>query len=278
MSSRSSHIPSPTLPLSPPAPRVSASTPPSLFILLGYRAAMIRHGAGAAFTSILYHYHHPSYSPLPDRMQPSLGLPTLGTIPSIALGPRYEVGESSYAAAARPAGGLRADYGLCCDFRDAEWQDHGDCKDERGDHAYWDTRVRQHTRAGYALQGNPWRSAQPELSEESLELAYLCVGMFPEELTRIKRTTKTWVEIKFGNDKAPATVMQWDMQGQNPDSKRVSVTVFPEDLPGLPPTRQVEFQIDLIPGAAPVARAPYRLAPSEMKELSEQLKDYYKAL
>nr|GFA71397.1 hypothetical protein [Tanacetum cinerariifolium] len=42
--------------------------------------------------------------------------------------------------------------------------------------------------------------------------------------------------------------------------------VFPEDLPGLPPTRQVVFQIDLIPGAAPVARAPYRLAPSEMKE------------
>ncbi|GJR17593.1 putative reverse transcriptase domain-containing protein [Tanacetum coccineum] len=41
----------------------------------------------------------------------------------------------------------------------------------------------------------------------------------------------------------------------------------------LPPTRQVEFQIDLIPGAAPVARAPYRLAPSEMKELSEQLKE-----
>ncbi|GJX70729.1 putative reverse transcriptase domain-containing protein [Tanacetum coccineum] len=46
-----------------------------------------------------------------------------------------------------------------------------------------------------------------------------------------------------------------------------------EDLPGLPPTRQVEFQIDLVPGAAPVARAPYRLAPSEMKELSEQLKE-----
>ncbi|GJV69536.1 putative reverse transcriptase domain-containing protein [Tanacetum coccineum] len=49
--------------------------------------------------------------------------------------------------------------------------------------------------------------------------------------------------------------------------------VFLEDLSGLPPTRQVEFQIDLIPGAAPVARAPYRLAPSEMKELSEQLKE-----
>ncbi|GKC39045.1 putative reverse transcriptase domain-containing protein [Tanacetum coccineum] len=51
--------------------------------------------------------------------------------------------------------------------------------------------------------------------------------------------------------------------------------VFLEDLPGLPPTRQVEFQIDLIPGAAPVARAPYRLAPSEMKELSDQLQEFF---
>ncbi|GJV05997.1 putative reverse transcriptase domain-containing protein [Tanacetum coccineum] len=49
--------------------------------------------------------------------------------------------------------------------------------------------------------------------------------------------------------------------------------VFPDDLPGLPPSRQIEFKIDLVPGAAPVARAPYRLAPSEMKELSEQLKE-----
>nr|GFC00177.1 putative reverse transcriptase domain-containing protein [Tanacetum cinerariifolium] len=49
--------------------------------------------------------------------------------------------------------------------------------------------------------------------------------------------------------------------------------VFPQDLPSIPPTRQVEFQIDLVPGAAPVARAPYRLAPSEMKELSDQLKE-----
>ncbi|GJS36236.1 putative reverse transcriptase domain-containing protein [Tanacetum coccineum] len=51
--------------------------------------------------------------------------------------------------------------------------------------------------------------------------------------------------------------------------------VFLEDLPGLPPARLVEFQIDLIPGAAPVARAPYRLALSEMKELSEQLQELF---
>ncbi|GJS14704.1 putative reverse transcriptase domain-containing protein [Tanacetum coccineum] len=54
---------------------------------------------------------------------------------------------------------------------------------------------------------------------------------------------------------------------------REFLEVFPEDLPGLPPVRQVEFQIDLIPGAAPVARAPYRLAPSEMQELSDQLQE-----
>ncbi|GJS67997.1 putative reverse transcriptase domain-containing protein [Tanacetum coccineum] len=51
--------------------------------------------------------------------------------------------------------------------------------------------------------------------------------------------------------------------------------VFPEDLSGLPPTRQVKFPIDLVPGAAPVARAPYRLAPFEMKSLScANLKEY----
>ncbi|KAF5755981.1 putative aspartic peptidase domain superfamily [Helianthus annuus] len=46
--------------------------------------------------------------------------------------------------------------------------------------------------------------------------------------------------------------------------------VFLEELPGLPPHRQVEFQIELAPGAAPIARAPYRLAPSELGELSIQ--------
>nr|GEZ77876.1 putative reverse transcriptase domain-containing protein [Tanacetum cinerariifolium] len=49
--------------------------------------------------------------------------------------------------------------------------------------------------------------------------------------------------------------------------------VFPEDLSGLPLARPVEFHIDLIPGAAPVARAPYQLAPSVMKELSKQLQE-----
>ncbi|GKE78996.1 putative reverse transcriptase domain-containing protein, partial [Tanacetum coccineum] len=54
---------------------------------------------------------------------------------------------------------------------------------------------------------------------------------------------------------------------------REFLEIFPEDLPGLPPVRQVEFKIDLIPGATPVARAHYKLAPSKMHELSNQLQE-----
>nr|GFA01971.1 putative reverse transcriptase domain-containing protein [Tanacetum cinerariifolium] len=50
--------------------------------------------------------------------------------------------------------------------------------------------------------------------------------------------------------------------------------VFPEDLSGIPPAQQVEFQIDLVPGAAPAAHAPYWLEPSEMKELANNFKNY----
>ena len=49
--------------------------------------------------------------------------------------------------------------------------------------------------------------------------------------------------------------------------------VFPEDLPGLPPEREVEFGIDVIPGTQPISIPPYRMAPAELRESKEQLKD-----
>ncbi|KAJ9561778.1 hypothetical protein OSB04_006938 [Centaurea solstitialis] len=49
--------------------------------------------------------------------------------------------------------------------------------------------------------------------------------------------------------------------------------VFPEDLVSLPPDREIEFRIDLVPGATPIAKAPYRLAPSELKEMLAQLQE-----
>ncbi|KAL0452068.1 UNVERIFIED_CONTAM: hypothetical protein Slati_1184900 [Sesamum latifolium] len=50
--------------------------------------------------------------------------------------------------------------------------------------------------------------------------------------------------------------------------------VFPEELPGLPPHREVDFEIETIPGAAPISIAPYRMAPSELKELKKQLEEF----
>ncbi|GJT54104.1 putative reverse transcriptase domain-containing protein [Tanacetum coccineum] len=92
--------------------------------------------------------------------------------------------------------------------------------------------------------------------------------------------TKTQKYMERGFPIFLAHVTTKDVEGKSKKKRLENVPivqdfpeVFPEDLLGLPPTRQVEFQTDLVPGAAPVARAPYRLAPSEMKELSEQLKE-----
>ena len=51
------------------------------------------------------------------------------------------------------------------------------------------------------------------------------------------------------------------------------VDVFPDELPSLPPHREVEFGIDLVPGATPISKAPYRLSPAELKELKQQLQE-----
>ncbi|GKA99907.1 hypothetical protein Tco_0827901 [Tanacetum coccineum] len=80
--------------------------------------------------------------------------------------------------------------------------------------------------------------------------------------TFLAQVTKKETEDKSEEKRLEDVLIVWDFP-----------EVFLEDLSGLPPTRQVEFQIDLVLGAAPVARAPYRLAPSELQELSTQLQE-----
>ncbi|GKF03222.1 hypothetical protein Tco_0030145, partial [Tanacetum coccineum] len=132
----SSSLPQIPFPLSPPSP-VLSSPPPSHIRSLGYRAAMIRMRAKAATTShslplpppfILSPTRPDSPPPIPTSAptslpplllpsashredEPEVNLPPRMRL-GIALDPRYEVGESSTAAAARPGGGLRADYGF----------------------------------------------------------------------------------------------------------------------------------------------------------------------
>ena len=69
------------------------------------------------------------------------------------------------------------------------------------------------------------------------------------------------------------------MSQETKDIKNIQVVcdfhdIFPEELPGLPPQRQVKFRIDLDPGATPVSKSPYRLAPAEMQELSGKLNEF----
>jgi hypothetical protein len=52
--------------------------------------------------------------------------------------------------------------------------------------------------------------------------------------------------------------------------------VFPDELPGLPPDRDVEFEIELILGTAPISRRPYRMPPDELAELKKQLEELLK--
>ncbi|KAL8100391.1 hypothetical protein AgCh_032593 [Apium graveolens] len=69
-----------------------------------------------------------------------------------------------------------------------------------------------------------------------------------------------------------------DTEKRVPELEKISVVnefsdVFPDELPGLPPDREIEFSIDLIPRAEPVLKVPYRMAPVEMKELAKQLQE-----
>ncbi|GKD78659.1 putative reverse transcriptase domain-containing protein [Tanacetum coccineum] len=131
----------------------------------------------------------------------------------------------------------------------------------------------------------------PAYTERFQELTLICTKFVANETEKVDKYLSGLPDNIYGNVKAakPKTLDETielanDLMDRKlltyaerqSDNKRKAddfPEVFPEDLPSLPPARPVEFQIDLIPGAAPVARAPYRLAPSEMKELSEQLQE-----
>ncbi|GKB27889.1 hypothetical protein Tco_0867290 [Tanacetum coccineum] len=106
----------------------------------------------------------------------------------------------------------------------------------------------------------------------SLRLEYLKVCRDRDDTQRRLRRLESYAQVtkKETGDKSEEKRLE--------DVPTDFLEVFPEDLPGLPPTRQVEFQIDLVPGAAPVARALYRLAPTELQEFKEEHAEHLKLI
>ncbi|GKB47455.1 putative reverse transcriptase domain-containing protein [Tanacetum coccineum] len=99
-------------------------------------------------------------------------------------------------------------------------------------------------------------------------------GSSPLKSVKLISAMKARTLISHGCQGFLASVM--DTSLESPNIENLSVVrefadVFPDELPGLPPAREIEFGIELIPGAEPISKAPYRMAPVELKELKEQL-------
>ncbi|GJU50051.1 putative reverse transcriptase domain-containing protein [Tanacetum coccineum] len=114
--------------------------------------------------------------------------------------------------------------------------------------------------------------------DDKLQFVEEPVEIMNREVKRLKRSRIPLVKVRWNSMRDPE--FTWERKDQfRKKYPHLFTKIAPSSRssnlfqPFLPAPRQVEFQIDLIPGAAPIAWAPYRLAPSEMKELSEQLKE-----
>ncbi|KAK9065033.1 hypothetical protein SSX86_016416 [Deinandra increscens subsp. villosa] len=101
-------------------------------------------------------------------------------------------------------------------------------------------------------------------------------GSSPSGLVKVISALKARKLINNGCEGYLAVIRDSSKEGHNLDEQPVVKEfpdVFPEELPGLPPEREVEFTIELLPGAEPISKAPYRMAPLELQELKEQLQE-----
>ncbi|XP_075489433.1 uncharacterized protein LOC142528268 [Primulina tabacum] len=98
-----------------------------------------------------------------------------------------------------------------------------------------------------------------------------------KERKSLLSASQAWKAMKAGEDIYLAMIneVQEEVEMRIEDIPIVCEfpDVFPEELPGTVPDREVEFEINLVPGAAPISKAPYRMAPTELKELKEQLQE-----
>ncbi|XP_075515766.1 uncharacterized protein LOC142550576 [Primulina tabacum] len=98
-----------------------------------------------------------------------------------------------------------------------------------------------------------------------------------KERKSLLSTSQAWKAIK-GGEKIYLAVINEIKEEEVPKFEDIPIVqefpdVFPEELPSEIPNREVEFEINLVPGARPISKSPYRMAPAELKELKEQLQE-----
>ena len=102
-------------------------------------------------------------------------------------------------------------------------------------------------------------------------------GQSRRSTTKLISTMKAWKMIANGCQGYLANLVDKEQEEElTPEGVpiiREYLDIFPQDLPGLPPEREISFEIELLPGAAPVSKAPYRMAPAELRELQVQLQE-----
>ncbi|GKA63672.1 hypothetical protein Tco_0763278 [Tanacetum coccineum] len=94
----------------------------------------------------------------------------------------------------------------------------------------------------------------------------------PRKPIKIISALKARTVISYGCEGFVASIKDISLEGPRLESHLV-VQNFLDELLGLPPEREVEFTIELIPSAEPISKAPYRMAPVELKELKDQLQE-----
>ncbi|GKA01724.1 putative reverse transcriptase domain-containing protein [Tanacetum coccineum] len=149
------------------------------------------------------------------------------------------------------------------------------------------TRGNEATAKAYAIRGggaNPNSNVVTELGSFDVIIGmdwlekYHALIVYDEKVVRIPCGDEKYLQKGCQVYLAQVTSKKTEVKSEKKRLEDVPIIrefpkVFPKDLSWLPPARQVEFQIDLVLSVAPVARAPYRLAPAELQELSTQLQE-----
>ena len=108
-------------------------------------------------------------------------------------------------------------------------------------------------------------SDQSEVKVQGIRLGAMSNVIFAMQVRRLMRKgCETFLALILDSERGQVDLEKIPVVGEFPD-------VFPEELPSIPLEREVDLSIEIVPGTIPMSKAPYRMAPTELKELKSQL-------